>query len=354
MYTKINGLQHIGIGVKNHAASWKWFRTYFKMDIPFFNAESEAPLMVVYTKGKVINKRAAMVMNLKGGAAMEIVHPVSFTPKEPDFEPKIGDIGIFLCGIKSDDVELSRSLFTKDAIEVSPITLTSENKKTFFVKDINGLNFQVTEGDQWFSKSSYPTGGVSGCTVGVSDINKSLIFYKDLLGFDDVVYDKEGFFEDFASSLPNGNGKFRRVKLVQSKPIVGNFSDFTGEQYIELVQSTDDYSPKKIWKGRIWGDVGFLHIGLDVKGMHKLRNIFSNSNHPFTCDSKDALTMGASTKVHCTYLDDPDGILIEMIEVFKLPLIEKLGFYLHLEKYDPKKPLPKLLLKSLRFMRVKN
>jgi hypothetical protein len=32
------------------------------MDIPLFNDEAEAPLMTIYTKGKVISKRAAMVL----------------------------------------------------------------------------------------------------------------------------------------------------------------------------------------------------------------------------------------------------------------------------------------------------
>ena len=32
--------------------------------------------------------------------------------------------------------------------------------------------------------------------------------------------------------------------------------------------------------------------------------------------------MGESTKVHCTYCEDPDGTLMEMIEVYKIPIIE--------------------------------
>ncbi|MDA8556827.1 hypothetical protein N9K77_01650 [bacterium] len=39
---------------------------------------SEAPLMTIYTKGKVISKRAAMVLNIKGGCAMEVVSPTTF------------------------------------------------------------------------------------------------------------------------------------------------------------------------------------------------------------------------------------------------------------------------------------
>lgn len=354
MYSKINGIQHVGLGVKNHKASWKWLRKYFKMDIPFFNAVAEAPLMDVYTHGKTINKRAAMVMNLKGGGAMEVVSPVSFEASVADFEVQLGDIGIFSCAMKSDNIEKSKALFSKDGIETSEITSTPDNKKTFFVQDDNGLYFQVIESNEWYSTVDFPSGGVAGTTIAVTDINKSLAFYSGLLGFSEIAYDETAAFSDFGSFLPNGEGTFRRVKLVQPKPIQGPFSTVGGELFIELVQSTDNYQPKKMWKGRIWGDVGFLHLGMDVKGMKAIGEKFAKHGHGFTCDTKDALSMGATTKVHCTYVDDPDGILIEMIEVFKIPLIEKMGVFLNLEKRKPEQPLPKWLLSLMKFMRVKD
>jgi len=64
--------------------------------------------------------------------------------------------------------------------------------------------------------------------------------------------------------------------------------------------------------------------------------------------------MGESTKVHCTYVEDPDGTLIELIEVYKVPIIEKLGIYLNVEKRSPGKPLPDTMLKALKFMRIKD
>lgn len=354
MYHKINGVQHLGVGVKDHAASWKWLRKYFRMDIPFFDAVAEAPLMDVYTKGKTINKRAAMIMNLKGGCAMEVVSPVSFEARPADFEVSIGDIGISIGAIKSEDVEASKEIFEKDGIGTSVITRTPDGLDTFFVKDPNGLIYQIVKGGEWYTKSNFPTGGVTGCTIGVSDMEVSLNFYQNLMGFSEVVYDKTEIFQDFASFLPNGKGKLRRVKLIQPKPILGGFAILGGTQYIELVQVVDDYQPKKIWKGRIWGDVGFVHLGMDIRGMKAVGEKLTAQGHPFTCDTKDILSMGDSTKVHCTYIDDPDGILIEMIEVFKIPLIEKLGFYLDVASKDTKKPLPGWLLKTMRFMRVKD
>ena len=74
----------------------------------------------------------------------------------------------------------------------------------------------------------------------------------------------------------------------------------------------------------------------------------------FTCDTKNVLSMGESTKVHCTYIEDPDRALIEMIEVYKIPIIEKLGINLNVEKSPLEKPLPDMLLKALKFSKVKD
>ena len=41
------------------------------------------------------------------------------------------------------------------------------------------------------------TGGVAGVVIGLSDIDRSLSLYQDILGYDTVVYDGEGIFDDF-------------------------------------------------------------------------------------------------------------------------------------------------------------
>ena len=60
------------------------------------------------------------------------------------------------------------------------------------------------------------------------------------------------------------------------------------------------------------------------------------------------------TKVHCTYIDDPDGTLIELIEVYKVPIVEQWGIFLNVEKRDPLKPLPNFMLNARRFSRIKD
>ncbi len=353
MYKRINGIQHIGVGVSDSEGSQKWYRKFIGMDIPIFNGVAPAPLMDVYTHGKTITKRASMILNLQGGCAMEVVCPTSFEPRKPDFETQLGDIGIYINQIKTRNVEGTYIYFKANGAKLlSEIVGMPDGGSTFYTEDPNGLVFQIIEGQNFYTKTKHITGGPNGCVIGVSDVDASMKLYADILGYDKVVYDKTAIFEDF-KSLNGGEKKFRRIRLTQSNPPGGGFAKVSADTYIELVQAID-YTPKKIYKGRIWGDVGFVHIGLDVRGMKALGEELAKKGFGFTCDTKDTLDMGGTTRVHCTYIDDPDGILIEMIEVYKIPILEKLGIFLNVEKRDPLKPLPDFMLKALRFSRIKD
>ncbi len=350
----VQGIQHLGIGVPDHEVAWKWYRKFFGMDVPFFNDVAEAPLMQIYTKGEIINKRAAMVMNLKGGAAMEIVQPVSFTatPSEQTFE--LGDLGIFVGGYKTPDIEKALMYLQENGAEViSEIVQNPVGEKTFYLKDPNGLLLQVYEASDWYTGYDHPLGGNMGCTIGCSDIDAAMKLYSEILGYDKVIFDESGEFNDW-KELPGGERTFRRVFLERSRPGKGGFNKLSGRTYIELIQDLTDRPKTKMYEGRMWGDVGFVHLGFDVRNMAALGRTLDKAGFGFTCDTKDVLSMGDATKVHCTYIEDPDGTLIELIEVYKIPILEKLGINLNVEKRDPSKPLPDSLLKAMKYMRVKD
>jgi hypothetical protein len=80
--------------------------------------------------------------------------------------------------------------------------------------------------------------------------------------------------------------------------------------------------------------------------------------HPFTVDSTKNYTNGESFDMgeaagHFSYIEDPDGTLIEFIETHRVPVVKKLGIYLNLKKKDPEKPLSNWILKAFAFNRVK-
>ena len=101
-----------------------------------------------------------------------------------------------------------------------------------------------------------------------------------------------------------------------------------------------DRKGRFLFEDRIWADTGIVHLGFDIRGMKPLGKALDKEGFGFRCDSNEALNMGDHTRVHCTYIDDPDEAWIEMIEVHKIPILEKLGLFLDVQKRPPASPCP--------------
>ena len=349
---RINSIQHIGVAVQDMDASLMYFRKIFGMNIPFFDSVQAAPLMDCYTHGETITKRASMIMNLQGGGAMEVIRPTTFEPRKADFQIKVGDLHIFQIHMKSRDVKKMHAHCTQNSAQnVSEIQVNPAQQQVFDLTDLDGNFFRVEPTTECYRDMGHPSNGVVGCSIGVTNMETALNLYSNLLGYDEIVFDRTGTFNDWGH-LPGGKEQYRRVRVKQSAPTGGGFARVLGSTFIELVQALDRV-PARTYKGRIWGDSGFVQLGLDVKGMKKLGENLAAQGYAFRCDSNDALSMG-QTKVHCTYIDDTDGTLIELIEVYKVPIVEKWGVFLNVEKRDPLKPLPNFMLNALRFSRIKD
>lgn len=353
----ISGIQQMGVGVKNLHEAWEWYRKFFGMDVPIFEEEAEAKLMLPYTGGKPRMRHAVLAMNLQSGGGFEIWQYKGRQPKEVKREILAGDLGIFACKMKVKNIGDALNNFKdKGAKVLGEPDKDPLNRNTFFIKDPYNNLFQFVEASDWFLNEKKVNGGAYGAIIGVSDIEKSLRVYSGILGYDNVLYDKSGVFKDF-NNLPGGDHEFRRVLLRQSKPFRGAFSRLFGDSVIELI-SVKERKPSKIFEDRYWGDPGFIHLCYDIKGMDQLKEHCLKEGHAFTVDSKKShdikgFDMGEAAG-HFAYIEDPDGTLIEFVETLKLPIIKKLGWYIDLSKRHPEKNLPAWIIKSLRYMKVKD
>lgn len=354
----ISGIQQVGIGIPNVKEAFTWYRKNFGMDIPVFEEAAEANLMLPYTGGKPHQRHAILALNENGGGGMEIWQYTSRIPQAPNFKPAIGDLGFFSCKIKSYDVTGSFNYIkSQNADLLTDLNLDPKKEMSFFVNDPYGNPFQIVNSSDFYTKKRKSTGGPLGVVIGVSDIEASKKFYKEILGYDSIVYEKEGVFEDF-SKLENGTERFKRVLLTHSENRKGPFAKLLGQSEIELVQALDR-NPKKIFENRFWGDLGFIHLCFDIKGMDSLREICAEKGFPFTVDSaknenfKETFDMGEAAG-HFSYIEDPDGALIEFVETHKIPIFKKLNWYLDLRKRNAEKHLPNWMLKALTLNRVKD
>ncbi len=350
--TIISGIQQVGVGIPNLQEAFKWYRKTFGVDIPILDDEGTAELMLPYTGGKPQKRHAILAINIKGGGGMEIWNYTERIPQAPNFTIQLGDLGIFAAKIKTENAQKSLEELKQKNVEIlSEISNTFAGRPHFFIKDPYGNVFEIIEDDVWFSHSKCLTGGPMGALIGVKDMDKSINFYKTILGFDEIVYDETAVFPDL-TVLQGGSKKFRRVLLTHSDPRKGPFAELLGQGYIELFQAFD-YTPIKMFDGRQWGDLGFIHLCFDVKNTDGLKEMCEKNGHPFTVDTGNSFDMGKAAG-RFAYIEDPDGTLIEFVETFKIPVMQKFGIYLNLSKRNPEKPLPRYILKALKLMRVKD
>ncbi len=348
----INGIQQIGIGVSDVDSAFTWYRRFLGMDIPAFDDSGEASLMVRYTGGKPQVRRALLAMNMQGGSGFEIWQFLERKSQLPSFTITLGDLGIFLVRVKSRDVEKTYQIFkSKNADLLGAVSDDPSGGKHFLLKDPFGNIFQIVAGDDWFSRQKCLTGGTCGCLIGVRDIDRARLLYSNILGYDAVVYDKTGIFDDYAA-LPGGRENVRRILLSHSESRRGSLSRFYGSSQIELVQCLDR-EPQKIYQDRYWGDLGFIHLCFDVHGMDSIRRTCEAAGFTFTVDSSQSFNMGDASG-HFSYIEDSDGTLIEFVETHRIPIMKKFGIYLDLRKRNPEKPLPDWIIKTLSFSRVKD
>lgn len=352
----ISGIQQMGIGVLNLKEAWDWYINHFGMDCRVFEEEAEAKLMLPYTGGEPRSRHAVLALNLQSGGGFEIWQYKGREPLAIKEAIRIGDMGIIACKMKTRDIQNTLSSFRDKGLQVpSSTSADPSGKMTFYMKDPYGNLFQLVEATDWFRNEKKMTGGSYGAVIGVSDIEKSRVVYSDILGYDDVVYDKTGIFPDL-TGLQGGDQECRRVLLRRSESFAGPFSKVLGDSVIELISTGNP--GKKTYENRFWGDPGFIHLCYDMRGMDELRSFCETKGFPFTVDSKkshdgNSFDMGEAAG-HFAYIEDPDGILIEFVETHKIALLKKLGLYLDLRKRDPGKPLPDWMLNTLKFSRVKS
>jgi catechol 2,3-dioxygenase-like lactoylglutathione lyase family enzyme len=351
MHSIITGIQQVGIGVTNADEAWAWYSKYFGTDAVIFNDAAPAPLMTRYTGGEVHKRYAILAMNMQGGGGFEIWEYTSRKAQPSSFAIKLGDTGIQVIKIRSKNVAATYDWYLKEKLNlVSSLVNGPDGKPTFYLKDPYGNLFQVVEDDYWFMNTGHLTGGIAGVIIAVSNLEKSVNFYSNILGIKNISYDVQGSYDEW-KSLAGGDSKFRRILLSQDQKREGAFSRLVGPCKIELIQALD-YAPRKVFENRYWGDQGYIHLCFDVAGMKYLEQECASLGYPFVINSASGFEMGEATG-HFTYNEDPDGTLIEYVEAQRVPVLKKLGLYFNLKNRDIRKPLPNWMVKALRFNRRK-
>lgn len=355
MTIQINGIQQLGVGVENLQEGFDWFRQNFGMDIEVFNEKATAKLMLPHTGGLPRERHAVLAINMQGGGGFEIWQHTERKPVKPTFEIQLGDLGISVGKMKTSDIEKNYNSFKQKGLNLlTEIVNDPSGNPHFFMKDLFGNCWEFVQHSSFFKKTEATNGGIFGAIIGVKNIDESIFVYRDILKYDTIVYDQTSTFPDL-SGVPGGKNRYRRVLLKHSETKSGPFSPIFGDSEIELVQSLDR-NPVDIFKERMWGDPGFIHLCFDIHGMDLLREEVKSKGFPFTVDSAhqgDTFDMGEAAGSFA-YIQAPEGTLIEFVETHKVPILKKWGIFIDLRKRSAQKPLPRWILKLFGLKRVKD
>ena len=342
----ISGIQQIGVGTVDFRKSWNWYIDMFGIDIRILEDDTVAERMLPYTGGKPQKRHACIAVNLQGGGGFEIWQYSDRKPEPCPFEIAVGDLGIFAAKLKCRDVLSFHKHISAKWNSCTEPEMLPDGSPCFYVKDLYGNTFQIIENKEVFIEQHRLTGGMAGAVIGVTDMERSLRFYKEVLGYDTVKCDFTGPYSNH-DIMPEARKRCRRVILTAPK-LKGAFAELFGYSEIELVQALE-HTPRKIYGGRYWGDPGFIQICFDVTGMDAMKKFCADKGHPFTVDScpdGETFDMGDASG-RFAYIEDPDGTLVELVETGKVPIVKKLGFCIDMTKRNPSKPLPKILFRLM-------
>lgn len=348
MHHYISGIQQIGVGVCDAGKGMSEYKDLFGMGTLIFDDVADAALMTKYTGGEVHKRRAALAMNLQGGGGFEIWQFISREPCKANSKPAYGDLGLYAAKIKCIDINQAHAHFKESSNEVSDIQINPNEEQHFWVTDASGNNYNIVKGNHWFQDKGKPTGGVVGAVIGVSDMDRAITLYRDVLGVGELIFDKTDTFND---NPDNTSSKYRRVLLRRPYLGKGGFGKLLGSVEIELIESLDR-TPAQLYKNRYWGDPGFIHLCFDVLNMDALKALAEKHNFSFTVDSQNSFDMESAAGRFC-YIESPEGTLIELVETHKVPVLKKLGLYINLKKRDLERPLPDWMIKLLALSKVK-
>ena len=349
---KVHAIQHLGIGVMDHAENWRFYRDVLGFKVPVSRDHSEAGRMGSLTDG-VQKRKVIIALNLLGGAMIEIF---TFTSKDirPRPEIKWGDAGILGFSLKVIDINKACEDLKNAGAEIitPPMDMTPAKDmgwKQMFFKDPDGNILNLIQSDKMnysLKTRKANIGGITATTIGVSDMEKSLDYYKNLLGYSEVIYDWEGKDEKL-NNIPGADKKMRRVMLTKPEGSTSLFRYYFEAGMIELVEVKEN-TTNEIFKGRGWGDQGVFELCFDVNEIGRTyENLINNGARPALEPNTDAFDMGEETSALFAYVKDPDNLYVELVEIAGFRISSNFKF--DLRKRGAKKPLSPFLLKMLRF-----
>ncbi len=305
----IRGVSHIGIGVKDLDNSLKFYRDFLGFRRVLFDYAGALPGMDGVTGKDDVKARIVMLANdnvspVAGG----MIKLVELLPPHEARRPKIdyewGNIGIAEVSLSVCDIEgVYRSATLQKGVKpVLPPMRADPLSTVAYVRDPDGILIEFGEWHMYKRSERIPTvEGVNHVAIGVRDMDESMAFYSDALGFKEQVLDYTGDTDNMAAMLPSPNPRMR-IKTISNR---------YKEGWLELFQHLPPYKPPIT--GARWGDIGHMEFAIDVSNIEKVYEQLRRKAIHFLCRPQ-TVDLGLSDQWKYAYMVEPSGLFVSLFE----------------------------------------
>ena len=305
----VTGVQHVGIGVKDIEKSREFYRDVLACRLPMadFGVTHNAMSDFFRSSDHVFN--GWMYMQEKEAIVIECIQRYTPTPKPIHKQIRYGDIGVNKITIEVPDVSTFVSSYTDRINFLSPV-------KSIDIPDWGDYTFVYgTDPDgnliEFISSSKIPVdeplGKIRSVGISVTDLDRSIAFYRKYIDFDAMVIEPhDAFSGQMAEISDSGDTQVRSCLMANSN----------GFHMIELYEVSKPRG-RSIPFHVLWGDYGYLescYICNDVLGLARslLDEGLELISQPTSMEIDEE---GISGTAWFIYVRDPDGIPVELLEI---------------------------------------
>ena len=149
--------------------------------------------------------------------------------------------------------------------------------------------------------------GVDHVGIGVGHIDEAVSFYGRHVGFDDVRFDWTG-------EVPGLEAVAGRAPRARIAMLASGAATPVGPGRIKLVQVLDGDGPPAPPEGQAWGEVGVCEVCLHVRGVESVHASLVAAGCEELMPPMSAAVVPHDVALDISYVADPWGTKIEMIE----------------------------------------
>jgi catechol 2,3-dioxygenase-like lactoylglutathione lyase family enzyme len=297
----------VAIGVNDLGSMTAFYRDLMGFTEVFAEfGESEQEIMREVTRTSRAVFYGATLQQKAGGIMLEFIRMVEPAPRPIRRSVRYGDIGVTKITLSTTDVPSVWEAL-KDRVDFCSRPKTTKvpglgEYQFVYCRDPEGNLVEIRSGG---SGSGQMFGGACSAGVAVSDLDRSLPFYRDFLGFSTVVADVDGCFWNQVVEVTGTAGTHVRSCLLSA-----------GREGAGMLELLETLRPRgrSLPFSALWGDFGHLQVAFDCEDVNGIAAELTAAGMELLCSPKvmeggpDHPDPGVFV-----YARDPDGIPIEFV-----------------------------------------